>query len=178
MARSTRRKYYKRRSGKWSSNIQRIRLIGDAGTPGFFGDTFTIAQNPGQDNLAVSQIYTVKNIEISGQLEAQGVTSPQIGNASKIQEVTYYIMYVPEGYPIDITLPDKHPEWIMAYKFIGQAASAADSTAYQTPRIKTRLSRRLNTGDSIIFLYTAYNDNTVNLPIKFTGLVRWWTKAN
>ena len=46
-------------------------------------------------------------------------------------------MYVPEGYTLD--LPFIIPEWIMAYKYIGQVNMYNDYTTL--PRIKTRLSR-------------------------------------
>lgn len=167
---------YRRSRGRWSSNISRINMTGVAVPDEIFGDTYTIAQNPSQSNTTVSQQYTVKNVEITGQLEAGAA-----GNYSMIENITYYIMYVPEGYPISLDLPFAHPEWIMAYKFIGQAANAGSGDFSQPPRVKTRLSRRLNTGDSIIFLYTGINSSTSssnNTPVKFNGLVRWWTKAN
>lgn len=166
---------YRRRRGRWSANIQRINQSGSAEAASLFGDTVTLAQNPAQSQTTVSQQYTVKNIEVSGQLEVQGSTS----NAALIEELTYYIMYVPEGYPIGLDLPFTHPEWIMAYKYAGQAShSNTTSSLNQPPKIKTRLSRRLNTGDSIIFMYTAQNINTSSFNVKFQGLVRWWTKAN
>jgi hypothetical protein len=175
MARKRYRRY-RRSKGRWSANIQRIHMTGEAPSDQVFGDTLTIAQNPVQSATTVSQQYTVKNIEISGQLEAGLGT----GGASSIEDVTYYIMYVPEGYPIDLNLPFAHPEWIMAYKYIGQAAQLNIADFTQPPKIKTRLSRRLNTGDSIIFLYTGINSTVTAGPvnIKFNGLVRWWTKAN
>ena len=171
MAKYRRRRFYRRKTGKWSSNIERINLSGTTTAGVRFGDSYVIAQNPGQNNSSVSQQYTVKNIEVSAQLEA-----PTPSN--DIEEICYYIMYVPEGYPVGLQLPFTHPEWIMAYKFIGQGASATQASNYQTPKIKTRLSRRLNTGDSIIFLYTGNNVSNQNVDIKFSGLVRWWTKAN
>lgn len=166
---------YRRSRGRWSANIQRIRSTGEALPDQIFGDTVTIAQNPVQSNTTVSQQYTVKNIEVSGQLEASSVEY-------SIEDVAYYIMYVPEGYPVDLNLPYAHPEWIMAYKYIGQGSSTYDHGSYQPPKIKTRLSRRLNTGDSIIFLYNGFNATSgvgaQTIPVKFNGLVRWWTKAN
>lgn len=163
-----------RRRGRWSSNIQGLALTGDAPPSSTFGDFYTVAQNPAQVNSTVSQQYTVKNVEITGEFESAGGFS--------IENVSFYIMYVPEGYPLNLDLPFTHPEWIMAYKYIGQSAqntqSAAGVTFYQPPRIKTRLSRRLNTGDSIVFIYRGYNSSTSSSYIKFNGLVRWWTKAN
>lgn len=163
---------YRRRRGRWSSNIQSLRLSGVAESEDF-GDSYTIAQNPVQSNTTVSQQYTVKNIEITGQIESNAQANYNVEN------IQYYIIYVPEGYPISLDLPYSHPEWIMAYKYIGQSAlTTVTSNYYQPPRIKTRLSRRLNTGDSIIFMYRGTNTTGGNVPIRFNGLVRWWTKAN
>lgn len=140
----------------------------------YFGDSVTLAQNPGQNSSTVSQQYTVKNIEVSGNIET--ISSSANWN---IEEVTYYIMYVPEGYAISTNLPFQHPEWIMAYKYYGAAVvSNTGSSSNIPPKIKTRLSRRLNTGDSIIFMYIAKNVSTQPVEVKFQGLVRWWTKAN
>ena len=44
-------------------------------------------------------------------------------------------MYVPEGYPINLESSIYHPEWIMAYKYIGQAVLHS-SIPYQPPRLK------------------------------------------
>lgn len=172
-----RRTRYRRRKGRWSANIQRINQSGEAEPNSTFGDFVTLAQNPAQLQTTVSQQYTAKNIEVSGQLEV--INAVGTGTASVIEELTYYIMYVPEGYPLDFSLPFAHPEWIMAYKYAGQSTHTSSSAALiQPPKIRTRLSRRLNTGDSIIFMYTAQNNSSSTFNVKFQGLVRWWTKAN
>lgn len=171
---------YRRARGKWAANIKRIAGDGvvSANTP--FVDYITVAQNPEQEDTAVSQIFRVKNIEIACQVETQ---KPQVEN------LEYYIMYVPEGYPLpeDRSLPIKHPEWIMAYKFIGNATSSSaisSSSIYltnenaQVPRIRTRLTRKLQSGDQIVFVVCGYNKTTDNLNVFYNGLLRWWTKAN
>jgi len=58
------------------------------------------------------------------------------------------------------TYPNYHPEYIMAMRFYGSPET--ESTAYPTAfkaiyKIKTRLSRRLQTGDSIQFLLIGFN---------------------
>lgn len=174
MARRTRRRF-RRKAGRWSPNIQQIRLSGTAEANSNFGDSITIAQNPGQSNTTVSQKYTVKNVEISGLFE---IDTTSTASGSLIEQLTYYIMYVPEGYPININLPTNHPEWILAYKYVGQSYNNSSTLYDQPPKISTRLARKLNTGDSIIFLYTGTNISENNIGVKFTGLTRWWTKAN
>lgn len=169
------RKYSRRKHAKWSSNIQRISENYPGVPSGVQGNSITICQNPFQNTQTVSQTFTVKNVEIAAQLELFNLSTP-----ANVDNVEYYILYVPQGYGISVDLPFEHPEWIMAYKFIGtglSTTSLTDSNS-QVPKIKTRLSRNLNTGDSIIFLYTFNNKNNDNVNVKINGLVRWWTKAN
>lgn len=171
MAKYRRRRYRKRRA-IWSSNMQRLNIGPDgvdSNSP--FYNSITISQNPPLDLTKVSTKYTVKNIEIAAQLETSGT-------GDGVENIEYYIIYVPEGYVIDGDLPFKHPEWIMAYKFIGSALGPnAITSNSQVPRIKSRLARKLNTGDSIIFMYMGYNkEGSTN--VKLNGLLRWWTKSN
>ena len=110
---------YRRARGRWSSNIQRIRDNYPTISAGAVSQSYTICQNPVQDALTVSNQFTVKNAEASMDIEAY------LPNA--FENIEYYIMYVPEGYGIDGDLPFKHPEWIMAYKFVGTANTSSDS---------------------------------------------------
>ena len=57
------RKYYRRRGGRWNSNIKRIKSQ-YAIAEGLTGDSITIAQNPGQNDQTVGQTFTVKNVEV------------------------------------------------------------------------------------------------------------------
>lgn len=169
MAKYVRRYRRYRKTGRWSTNISRIATT-DPALQGPFANSITIAQNnTSTSSSTISQTFTVKNVEVSGILEAQG----------NIDNIEYYIMYVPQGYAIGTNLPFEHPEWIMAYKFVGKNSypNYADSAA-QPVKVKTRLSRKLNTGDSLIFFYCGINNNNVSVPINMQALVRWWTKAN
>jgi hypothetical protein len=171
---------YRRSRGKWAANIQRLNGSGTVIAGGPLVEYVTIAQNPAQNASAVSQIFRVKNVEIACQLES---VYPQLEN------IEYYIMFVPEGYPLPENgdLPFKHPEWIMAYKYIGNGVNSfgpTSSSTYssndntQVPRIKSRLARKLQTGDQILFVLLAQNNSTSNTTVSYHGLVRWWTKAN
>lgn len=129
--------------------------------------------NPGQNDNTVSQKYTVKNIEFTYSVETD------ISNNAKenLENISSYIMYVPEGMIVTETYPNSHPEYIMAYRYQGSIFS--DVNVVVLPKIKTRLARTLNTGDKIICLTTGSNTLTsAALPISIKGLVRWWTKAN
>lgn len=102
----------------------------------------------------------------------EGVTS---NDTSAVEQLQAYIMYVPQGMAVTETFPYNHPEYILAYRWLGSPNS---DVPYRNPLfIKSRLSRRLQTGDSIIFLIigiASANGSFVNV----NGLVRYWTKAN
>lgn len=184
MARKSRRRYY-RKKGRWSANIQQIFSNDLALSPGDFYFSATLATNPAQSNSTVSQQFTAKNFELSFSLDIGGNINPALG--SLIERVIFYIMYVPQGYTINGNLPINHPEWIMSYKFMGsidmETEGNADNIQYVGPkrgpyRIRTRLSRRLQTGDSIVLLICGNNGYNQLLTAELAGLLRWWTKAN
>lgn len=174
-----RRRYYKRR-GRWSANIKTIanNTINIPSNQSFFGSQ-DLCSNPVQTDSTVSQQYTVKNIELTFELEMQNVAV-----AANVECLIGYIMYVPQGYIITETVPGSHPEWIMAYKFIGSPSidDTVNTAPIQNPRlpvkIKTRMARRLQTGDKIVFLITGTNNSSSSSTLNVNGLIRWWTKAN
>lgn len=164
-------KYYKK--GRWSANIANItnELTID-GIAGPFYTSILLTQNPIQTTTTVSQQYTVKNIELNATIETQVVS----GNIW-IEELAIYIMYVPQGMNITQNYAFEHPEYIMAYRYIG-TPQIDHNPNYIIPKIKTRLSRRLQTGDSIIAFVTGTNDSEDQHIVDIRGIVRWWTKAN
>lgn len=182
MARKTRRRY--RRKGRWSANLMRIANNTISLASGEFYVSQTLATNPSQATNTVSQQYTVKNFELSFTLDLDATVSI---NGQYLEGIVFYIMFVPQGYTINANLPLNHPEWIMANKFMGSIDMEGESnqqlgTVYVAPkrgpyRIRTRLSRRLQTGDSVILLITG-NNGTSTIAAQFSGLLRWWTKAN
>lgn len=94
-------------------------------------------------------------------------------------------MYVPQGMTPGLDYNIQHPEYIMAYKFLGGPSLDSGTgnnggQQYQPMRVNTRLSRKLNSGDSVILFIKGQSPNlyTGNGSFDFHGLVRWWTKAN
>ena len=166
-----------RRKGRWSCNIKQIVNNTITATEGSFFADLTLCENPQQLDNTVSQQYTCKNVELSYEIETPS-------NPGIIESLTAYILFVPQGFVITETLPSTHPEWIMAYRFLGSPNSElASGSFYQNPgrlptKIKTRLSRRLQTGDKIILLVTGNNETTTSINLVINGLLRWWTKAN
>lgn len=169
--RSYKKRYYKRRS-RWSSNINNISSGFNipANSTGF--GNIVLQQNPAQNSATVSQPYTIKNVEMSFEMESSSVDS------NILEDIQIFIIYVPQGMVVTETLPFNHPEYIMAYKFYG--SPVVDGSPYKdTVFIKTRLSRILQTGDSVNLLIVAKNQATnVGSNLNVSGLVRYWTKAN
>lgn len=169
-----RRRYrrYRRKTGKWSSNIQELLDTQLSATPGNFSGTTTLVTNPAQSTLGVSQIYTCKNFAIDFTIESK--------SNNTLEAITAYIMFVPQGMNVSSDYNIEHPEYIMNYKFLGSPMEVLNSSdqQYQPFRLRTRLSRKLNTGDSIILFIKGLNKHTASIPFYLSGLVRWWTKAN
>lgn len=179
MARYRKRRFY-RKKGKWSANIKTLTQQTIPNTPNSsFYATTTLCSNPIQADSTVSQQYTVKNIELSYEIE-----SLIQDTGYDIEGLTTYIMYVPQGMAVTETYPNNHPEYIMAYRFLGSPNEDRTNSNNNGPgrnplKIKTRMARRLQTGDSIIMLIVGTNQNsTSSVQLRFNGLVRWWTKAN
>lgn len=173
-----RRRYtrrYRRRSSRWSPNIANLLSQVNAPADSSFIGTIDLATNPVQSNQSVSQSYTVKNIELTLQLEVSN------NGWAYLENCTGYIMYVPQGMNVTVDYPQQHPEYIMAYRFIGspEYESAATAGIRNPIRVRTRFARKLQTGDSIVFVIVGVNiTNASNFNVDIHGLVRWWTKAN
>lgn len=177
MARSYRRyrNYNRRKASRWAANIQEVGS-NLAAEPGLWSIAETIMSNPTQQNTYVSQTYTVKNFEINFVLEYPTADT----GLDEIEDVTAYVMYAPQGMNITSDYNVQHPEYIMAYKFIGSPANDNSATGqqYQPYKIRTRLSRKLQTGDSVVLFIKGTNQTTANIQLRLSGLIRWWTKAN
>lgn len=175
MAKTYKKRRYYRRKGRWSANIK---TLTNKGFEVPAGDSFFIVENlcenPPQVDTTVSQQYTVKNIELTYEMEASGNDA--------LEGITAYIIYVPQGMTVTETYPNQHPEYIMAYRFLGSpdlsSTSGSEVIGRNPVRVKTRMARRLQTGDKIILLITGTSSAGINLNLNFNGLVRWWTKAN
>ena len=177
--RRSRRSY---RKGRWSANIKQIAYQDTTDlNDGQFFSSLTICANPVQSDNTVSQQYTVKNIQL-----ALTVETNQLNIIEYIENLCGYIIYVPQGMTITSDYPFQHPEYIMAYKFYGSPApeysgnGATNMYSKVYPlRVRTRLARRLQTGDSVVFMLTGRGEvNTEAKDLQINGLVRWWTKAN
>lgn len=171
MAKTYKRRRYYRRKGHWSANIKNIDETQSITTLGAFGNSVDLCLNPIQNSLTVSQQYTVKNVELSAFIESD--------NNGIIENLEHYIMYVPQGMNLTTDYNYEHPEYIMAYYYQGNPALDGETPGYRL-KLKTRMARRLQTGDRIIYFYKGKKEGSsvtaTNISVR--GLVRWWTKAN
>ena len=189
MARRRYRKSYRRPKGRWCSNIKNVNKTATytitaaqqvAGGTLWMSDL--LAENPAQADNTVSQIYTVKNFDISFFLEYD-CNSPT--TTGFLDGFACYIVYVPQGFTVNNEIINTHPEWIMAMRYVGEPKNDTTEQQQFLPfRIRSRMARKLNTGDGIYFLAVGRRDpiqvatTTITLNLDTKGLVRWWTKAN
>lgn len=170
------KKKINRSKARWAPNITKIRDVITCSS-GEWGANSTLTTNPVQSNALVSQVYTVKNFEISFTIDGVNMAM------GYIEGVTAYIMFVPQGMSVGNDYYSQHPEYILNYKYLGSPTSLNAETAneiqnFQPIRVKTRLSRKLQTGDQIVLFLNGVNTSTSNQTINIDGIVRWWTKAN
>ena len=174
MAKYSRKRVY-RKKAKWSANIQELLNTGLTASPGTFSGTTTLATNPTQNTLGVSQIFTCKNFAVDFTIESDTHWS--------LEGITAYIMFVPQGMNVSQDYNIQHPEYIMNYKYLGSPTGTGTSTAaevqqYQPFRLRSRLSRKLNTGDSVVLFIKGLNQGSSNITFNLSGIIRWSTKAN
>ena len=174
-------KYRRRRrirKTRWSSNIAELSGEIIPAAPGTWANSTTLATNPIQNVLGVSNIYTVKNFDITFTIESGNA----LADANVLEAITAYIMYVPQGMNVGIDYNLQHPEYVLNYKYLGSppgtTQGGAEVQQFQPFRLRTRLSRKLQTGDSIILLLKGSNTSSSSVNVFLSGLIRWWTKAN
>lgn len=173
MAKYRRYRNYNRRNYRksWSPNIQEILSTQITASPGTVYTTYTLTTNPIQDTSTVSQTFTVKNFNIDFYID-----SDDVSGVTGIEDICAYIVYVPQGMTVTDNYNILHPEYIMNYKYLGGAT--ADNQTYQPFRLRSRLARKLNTGDSVQLFIKGINQNNSAAIYYLHGIIRWWTKAN
>lgn len=171
-----RRRY--RKGSRWAANIQELSnsIVNIQPNGKWFRD-YTLAFNPTQTNTSVSQVFTVKNFEINFNID---IATDQQNVLANIEDICAYIMFVPQGMTVTADYNIQHPEYVMAYKFLGSPSNDYLGQQYQPFRIRTRLSRKLQSGDQIkLFLIGNNTSTTLTISgLEIHGVYRWWTKAN
>ena len=178
MARRSYKLRRRRRGSRWAANIQEIsQSIANIGANGKWMRDYTLAFNPTQLNTAVSQVFTVKNFEITFNIDVATTEQNVLAN---LEDICAYIMFVPQGMNVTTDYNIQHPEYIMAYKFLGSPNNDFNGQQYQPFRIKSRLSRKLQSGDQVKLILVGNNtSSTLTISgLEIHGVYRWWTKAN
>lgn len=175
------RKYSRRGRAKYAANLQEIGttsiVFPQGAEDGPWSRSFTLAFNPTQINTAVSQVFTVKNFEVTFEVSTNALTGT-VGQY--VEDIVAYIMFVPQGMTVTENYNLQHPEYVMAYKFLGSPVADNPTSLAQPARVRTRLSRKLQSGDSVILFLKGnlVGSPTSQINLEFHGLARWWTKAN
>lgn len=110
----------------------------------------------------------VSTTQLTGYVETIGGFSIDctFEGASTFNNVAMFIMYIPEGYSIasnvalSLSVINQHPEWIMAYKYLGSPTEIDTSSVgqgCQPTRIRSRVRRNLMTGDRIVLVIAGKN---------------------
>ena len=178
------RRYYRRayrrvNRKKWASNIgsSTLNLTVPANSTYAAGAAFAL--NPAQSPSTVSTSFTVKRVKL-----AIDAVTPQSEDFRFLQQVIAAIMYVPQGYTVDYTILQQHPEWVMAIKYMGEPSMYESPTSTGGSRNKpfqgsSRLARKLQTGDSIQLVLFATNISTdTPANINFRFLAQWWSRSD
>lgn len=181
MARYRRRRLtYRRKRHSWSTRIFNFSGAQSVAQGQQYIIYYNLCQNPAQTNDTISQKYTVKNIDISVELESED-TNGQL----YINNLQYFVCFIPQGYvPTGVPsayadVPYNHPEWIMAHRYIGTPTNRQDP-GYAPTRIRSRLSRNLDTGDRIVLIILGNNTSTQanSYTVNYRGITKFNTKAN
>lgn len=138
-----------------------------------------LTSNPAQSDDSVSIKYTVKNINLQLELESSGG-----GFGGAVENLQAYVMFIPQGFiPTGVPgayadVPFQHPEWIMAHRFYGSAQMDANSPGFPPVRLRSRLARKLDTGDRVVVIILGNNTGNTSQTLDYRGLVKYNTKAN
>lgn len=160
---------YKKPRIRWATNIGSIEHAFNSDVETEFVSYVKLCENPQQSITSVSTQFTIKNPELQFQIECN--------DPEKYDRLTCYVMYVPQGITPTADLINYHPEYIMALRYFGGPDD--HSNINRNPLIiKSRLSRKLNTGDGIYLLISGKHFGTANDEIVVRGVIRWWSKTN
>ena len=176
-------RYYRRRyrtivrapKKKWASNIAALTMSTTGSATNQYA-TQTLVNNATE--LASPTPVIVK----TGNIRVQGDYRFTTTSAGGVAGVSLYVVFGPQGVSISSDLEafniiNNHPEWIMAWKYLGanksSGTSAENSDAFT---FSSRLKRNLNSGDSIQLICRAQGSNMSSVTI--SGMAQYWTCAN
>lgn len=112
MAKARRRYRNYRKSTRWSANLTNVigmQAAANANTT--FQTHVTLCSNKSSENDMVSTVFTVKNIEFNGTITIIA-QDPALNDKNNLEDITAYVMYVPQDMTVGPTYAKAHPEYI------------------------------------------------------------------
>jgi len=152
------RKNYGSNKKKWSPIMRDVPftnyVISNNTTDGGFA---TMVSNSSETSTPTPTILKVKHCKISVDFKF---------DASVLNNGFCCVMFVPQSITPTAGLPILHPEWILAWRNI---PNEVDATHHQI-MLQSTMSRNLNSGDSIVLLFSFYN--STGSPTSFSVTAR------
>lgn len=127
------------------------------------GTYFTLVANSAESAVPTPTIIKVKHLKVSLDV---------LCDATVLNNGFCALVYLPQGYAFSAALPILHPEWILGWRNIPNDVSAT----HHNIMLNSSLSRNLNSGDSIICMFTFSNTaagpTTFGFTARYSGVVR------
>jgi hypothetical protein len=143
---------------------------------GTFTASHIVAFNTEESGTTFPRKVRIRNVDLTANLETMATTSSAFDN------VTVAFMKIPQGFSVDNTSDAtlvKHPEWVLAYKYIGSPVVTSESQQYQPIRIRSNKSITLYPGDGLYLVVTGTKAATQSVATIYTnGLVKYFTRVN
>lgn len=132
-----------------------------------YSDIITV---PDDDSTNIPRSMLVGNVQLTTTVEA-------LSNVNSFNNMVIAVMRVPRDTTINSDFIDLHPEWVLAYKYIGSPISISDAQQFQPVRVSSRKKVRLYSGDSVK-LIVQYSKSNTTVPIEYSveGEIRLRTR--
>lgn len=163
------RRYYKRVYPKkrWASNITTKNTLVTLGNSVTAADAHeTICSNSVQGSTPTPTILKFGRLKVKGDIRTD-----LNANANYVSGIMY-VVYVPQGMPVDNLLIQQHPEYILGWTQI--SLDSGNSFSFSST-----LKRNLNSGDSIsiVFLVNSVNSVAATRNFNFYYTCQFWTST-
>ena len=163
------KRYYKKLYPKkrWASNIFTENSILTV----LAGETTAFAYT----NICSNSLQTATPTPVIvkfGRCKVKGDVRTDLKNDINYVSGTMFLVYVPEGFTIDLNLVRQHPEYIIGWTQI--SLDSGNTFSFSSP-----LKRNLNSGDKIMMFFNVNATNTVNFvrAFNFYYTVQYWTTS-
>ena len=163
------RKNYKKNYGnlqkkKWASYLKDVTPANtQIPAQSVGGGAATLVVNAAQDATPTPTIIKVKHCKLAFDFQT----------SVYFKQGFVCLCFVPQGITPTYLTPIQHPEWLLAWRGI---ETYSDGLAGRLINLSSSLSRNLNSGDSIVIIWSGYNagsgDIGVSTYARFSCVVR------